>query len=231
MIFGFDVISDLSLNDGDIFDWTGLPTSLFCIIPGNISNDTKVVRKTLKHLSTLYQGVFYIDGSLETPSIHNRDSVVGELSKACSTIHNVVYLHNNVVVVDGIALVGINGWYNNYNCNDISDEFILKCNRLEDYSYLEKTIEKLQIHVDVKKIVIISNCVPSDDLYFGEAPNIVSDVYPACSLYKDTEQKISTWVFSTYNKIVDTQVDGINYVNNGRFDRNPYYPKRIEINL
>jgi hypothetical protein len=231
MIFGFDIISDLSLSNEDIFDWTGSPTSLFCIIPGNISNDIKVVRKTLKHLSTVYQGVFYIDGSLETPNIHERDAIVAEIAKSCSTIPNVVYLHNNVVVVDGIALVGINGWYNNYVCTDISDEFQLKCNRYEDYSYLEKTLEKLQIHVDVKKIILISNCVPSDELYFGESPKNGDDLYPTCSLYKDTEQKIVTWVFGTYNKIVDTVVGNINYVNNGRFDRNPYYPKRIEINL
>ena len=160
---------------------------------------------------------------------HRELAYRNELQKICGSYRNVVYLHNNVVVVDGIALVGINGWYKNYTPNDVTEEFQLKCNKYEDISYLEKTVEKLQLHNDVKKVVIISNCAPSENLYFGEAPGTDHDIYPGYVLYKDTEHKVSHWVFGTYKKEVDTTINSVNYVNNPKFDRNPYYPKRIEV--
>jgi len=51
MKFGFDLISDLELTDSDVFDWEGKSTSLFCLIAGNISDNLRVVQKTLKILS------------------------------------------------------------------------------------------------------------------------------------------------------------------------------------
>jgi predicted phosphohydrolase len=162
--------------------------------------------------------------------IHLRDEIVDDLQKICAGIHNVVYLHNNVVVVDGIALVGINGWYKNFLSNDITEDFQIKCNRYEDINYLEKTVEKLQLHNDVRKIIVITNCVPSSSLYFGEMPPD-DDIPITYILEKDTENKITHWVFGTYKKEVDTIKDNVNYINNGKFDRNPYYAKRIAINL
>lgn len=231
MRFAFDIISDLNLTETDEFDWSGKPTSLFCVVPGNISDNMKIVSHVLKNLSSVYQGVFYIDGTLEVRDVHLKDNTVNDLQRICATMHNVVYLHNNVVVVDGIALVGVNGWYKNYLYNDITEEFQLKCNRYEDINYLEKTIEKLQLHNDVKRIVVVSNCVPSENLYFGEAPDHKEDIEPSYVMYKDTEAKITHWIFGTYKKEVDITLGNVNYVNNGKFDRNPYYAKRIEINL
>lgn len=230
MMFAFDIISDLNLTLTDEFDWTGKPTSLFCIIPGNISSDIRIVTHVLKNLSSCYQGVFYIDGADEIKDLHLRDNVVDDLQRICGAINNVVYLHNNVVVVDGIALVGINGWYKNFSSNDITEDFQIKCNRYEDINYLEKTVEKLQLHNDVRKIIVVTNCVPASSLYFGEMPPD-DDVPITYILQRDTENKISHWVFGTYKKEVDTIKDNVNYINNGKFDRNPYYAKRIEINL
>ena len=230
MRFAFDVISDLNLTQNDEFEWAGKPTSLFCIVAGNISQDIKVVVNVLSKLSACYHGVFFIDGTEESCDVEFRDETVADLQKICSAIRNVVYLHNNVVVVDGIALVGVNGWYKNFPCNDITEEFRVKCNRYEDISYLEKTIEKLQLHNDVRKIIVISNCVPSTDLYFGEA-QADDDISPIYTLARDTERKVSHWVFGTYKKEVDITKDNVNYVSNGKFNKNPYYAKRIELNL
>jgi predicted phosphohydrolase len=163
MIFGFDIISDLNLKENDTFDWEGKPTSLYCILAGNISNDLHVLYKTVKHLSKLYQGVFYIDGYTENYQIEDRDRVIDEISKMFVGLKNTVYLHNNVVVVEGVALVGVNGWYGNYVTNP-EENLKLKINRYDDLAYLQKTIEKLQLHIDVKQIIIISNSIPSVDI-------------------------------------------------------------------
>lgn len=230
MRFAFDIISDLNLTREDTFDWAGKPTSLFCIVAGNISADMTVVAQVLSKLSQCYHGVFFIDGTEEVRDIDFRDHIVDELQALCATIKNVVYLHNNVVVVDGIALVGINGWFKNFPSNDITEDFRAKCNRYEDINYLEKTLEKLQLHNDVKRIIVISNCVPSNELYFGEVKQD-DDIAPAYVLYKDTEHKVSHWIFGTYKKEVDITKDNVNYISNGKFSKNPYYAKRIEIDL
>jgi hypothetical protein len=231
MAFGFDVISDLYITDQKTFDWENKPTSLYCIIPGNITNDVYVLYKVLKHLSKCYQGVFYIDGSLEHNFIHEKDLVTAEIGKICNKIKNVVYLHNNVVVVDGIALVGANGWDNNISVSSDEDKFQIKSYKYDDLLYLEKTIERLQLHVDVKKIIAITNSVPTDKLYFGESPSNEADVDLSMILGADSEQKITSWVFGHHKKIVDTTIDGINYLNNPCYDRNPYYAKRINIEI
>ncbi len=231
MIFGFDLISDLNLTPQSELDWSGKPTSLFCIIPGNLSNDTVVLQKALKHLSGIYHGVFFMDGTLENEQTFSRDHKVKEIYGICSNYRNVIYLHNNVVVVDGIAIVGINGWQDKFTSNSIIDDFHQKCFKFEDINYLEKTLEKLQLHNDVKKIIVVSNCVPIKDLFFNEQIPNIDNYYPGQVLHKDTEKKVSVWVYGSDPKMVDTTISGIRYANNSKFDREPYYPKRIEVSL
>ena len=97
MSLSFDIISDLYLTTNSVFDWNDKPTSLFCLVAGNISTNIFVVQKTLRHLSTIYHGVFYIDGSLENSEVINRDNRVEEISKICSAIPKVVYLHLSLI--------------------------------------------------------------------------------------------------------------------------------------
>lgn len=231
MTIGFDIISDLNLTNDINFDWEGKATSLFCIVPGNISNDMSIVYRTLKQLGAYYQGVFYIDGTLENPDLEHRESRIAELEKICSMFKNVVYLHNNVVVLEGIAIVGLNGWYGNFDTLTDDDKFQMKCFRYEDLIYLEKTIERLQLHVDVKRTVIVSNSVPTKELYYGEAPDLGNEVPLNYCLTKDSQHKTKAWVFSSYGKIVDTNINGINYLNNPPSDLKYYYPKRFEVEL
>ena len=229
MIFGFDIISDLHLSPDNTFDWEGKATSLYCIIPGNISDDLTVLRTVLESLSEYYQGIFYIDGHAEHSGIKARQFQNNEIAKICKPLKKVVYLHDNVVVVEGVALIGINGWYGTYTPEDSLAEIELVCAGYEDFSYLHSTIAKLQLHVDVKKIVIISNSVPTAKLFYGEIPKIYSEVSPDDTLENDTEKKISHWVFGSTKKIIDTTFDSINYVNNPCYNRSPYYAKRIEV--
>jgi predicted phosphohydrolase len=231
MIFGFDIISDLHIDESTPLDWESKPTSLYCLIPGNLTEDMQVLHKTLKHLSKQYQGVFYIEGSLEHKTLADKEDTTDEISKICDSIKNVVYLYNNVVVVEGIALVGINGWHNNCFAVHDEDQFQIKSYKYDDLLYLEKTIERLQLHIDVKKIVIMSSSVPSPDLYFGEMPIQYDNMDMRTVLDADTEGKVTTWVFGTDKKIVDTKLAGINYLSNPCHDRDPYYATRMNIEV
>ena len=228
---GFDLISDLNLSPEDNFNWEGKATSLYCIIAGNISEDLYTIKQTLSNLSKFYQGIFYTLGSLE---YHNTSDVVkrtNEIRKACHSIRNLAIMHHHVVVVDGIAVLGANGWYGN-TAHDEETASILEVHRNEDILYLKNTIERLQKHLDVKKIVIVSNSVPGIDLYFGEHPETVDiQLNLNIALIADTENKVSHWLYGTYGKVVDTNINDINYINNSSFKRNPYWAKRIAIQI
>lgn len=229
MTIGFDIISDLNLTEDDNFNWEGKATSLYCIIPGNISSDKVIVQETLEHLSKVYHGVFFIDGANDHPSLEDHHKRVSDFTKMCKLYKNVVYLHNNVVVVDGVALVGCNGWYGNHKMMDNIDQ--IRCEMLyhEDLSYICSTVEKLQLHVDVKQIVMISNSVPTKELYYGETPDDLGEMGPSMALVHDTESKVTNWVFGSYEKSVDTIKSGIHYLNNCSYRKNPYWAKRIEL--
>jgi len=231
MNFGFDIISDLHLTPDSLFEWDDKATSLYCIIPGNISEDLTVVRTVLKTLCEHYQGIFYIDGALENSGIKTRQFTHKEIKKICKPMSKVVYLHDNVVVIEGVALIGINGWYGNYVPEDAAAEVELIVAGYEDFSYLDSTIDKLQLHLDVKKIVIISNSVPLTKLFYGEIPKMYGDTSPEESLENDTANKVSHWVFGSTQKIIDTTFDSINYINNPCYNRSPYYAKRIEVEI
>ena len=104
--------------------------------------------------------------------------------------------------------------------------------RYEDQRYLRSTIEKLQRHLDVKKVIVVSSAVPKEDLYFGEEPVIVYDQIPLCNvLAADTEHKIKHWVFGTYDKLVDTEINGIQYLNNPPSRKSPYWAKRLTVSI
>ncbi len=230
MKIGFDVISDLNLSQDDSFNWEGKSTSLYCLIAGNISSDLRTVRQTLLHLSKFYQGIFYVAGSLEYEGVDNIDRRTHELQRVCRGVKNSAFLHHHVVIVDGIAIAGANGWYGNTIPVDEDTEKQIEQHRHEDLVYVKSTLEKLQKHLDVKHIIVLSNSVPGLPLYFGEHPVTVENQLSLDLLLPvDTERKISHWIYGTYGKVVDTHINGINYINNSSFKKNPYWAKRIEV--
>ena len=230
MKIGFDVIGDLHLSPDDKFDWENKATSLYCLVTGNISSDVRTVISTLAHLSKHYQGVFYSIGPLEYNSegdIHARTEAI---SKACRRIRNVAVLHQHVVIIDGVAVLGCNGWFGDApETHDIDEA---RFHQIEDLRYLVNSIEKLQKHLDVKKIMIVSGSVPDPGLYFGEAPKGIEKQIPLnITLDSDTQHKISHWVFGSHKKIVDITHNNINYLNNPYCKNTPYWARRIEVEV
>jgi hypothetical protein len=148
----------------------------------------------------------------------------------CSKIHNLAVLHHNVVIIDGVAILGANGWGKDLLQEDDMAHSQIDMHRMEDTAYLHKSLEKLQRHLDVKKILVVSSAVPHRNLYFNEEPEFISGILPlVASLVPDTESKVSNWVFGTHEKIVDTTINNINYCNNPYLKRNPYWAKRVTV--
>ena len=232
MKIGFDFISDLNLSPEENFNWENKATSLYCIVAGNVSSELKTVKKTFSHLCKFYQGVFYIPGSLEFSDRHGVQSRINDIKVLLSNIKNLVLLHNHVVIVDGIAVVGINGWAPEYINSLTLDKIVAEVNRMEDLGYLSNSIERLQLHIDVKRIIVVSHAIPKDELYFGVTHETYSEVPElADCLILDKERKVSHWIFGTQDKLVDITIDGIHYLNNLYSKEAPFWPKRVEIKI
>ena len=228
---GFDIISDLNLQPDDSFNWENKATSLYCIIAGNISSNMRTVIQVLLHLSSKYHGVFFVPGRLEYETADNFVKRTEELSAIAQGIPNIVLLYNNVIVVDGIAILGTNGW-GNIEGSMTARNIVMSAAKHEDFTYLARCLNKLQRHLDVKKIVVVTSAVPNEELYFGEKPENVVDQIPLDEvLSADTEKKVTHWVFGTYNKPVDTHSNNINYLSNPYNQYGPYWAKRLEISI
>ena len=265
MSIAFDLISDLHLETwtGE-FDLTGQATSPICIVAGDISSDPRTVRNCLKHLSNCYAAVFYIDGNDEHKYqyLELGESYRG-LSRSVNRLNRVTYLQDTVVVIDGVAIIGTNGWWG-YDLDENIDRDQCKQHMTDwyaqimpghaiepeelsdlsrrDVAYLVNTVQRLQTHNDVKKIVIVTHTVPSANLIkhdinlsgttqFNHMGNRLMHLVHT----NDTEKKISNWCFGHYHGSVDQTINGIRFVNNcrGRGDtpyrQDAYFPKRINV--
>jgi hypothetical protein len=228
---GFDIISDLNLQPNDSFNWENKATSLYCIVAGNISSNLRTVIQVLIHLSSKYQGVFFVPGKLEYETAESFATRTEELNSIAKGIPNLVMLYQNVIVVDGIAILGSNGWGNIENSMSARN-MAMTAAKYEDFTYLVKCLGKLQRHLDVKKIVVVTSAVPTEELYFGEVPENTVDQIPLNEiLAADTEKKVSHWVFGTYTKPVDTNLNNIQYMSNPYNQYGPYWAKRLALSI
>jgi UDP-2,3-diacylglucosamine pyrophosphatase LpxH len=262
MNFNFDLISDIHRETWPNFDWTGQPTSQYCIVAGDIARDRALVVDTLAHLSSVYTGVFYIDGNDEHKDhVENLNRSYAELNDLITPMNNVVYMQDNVVVMNGVAILATNGWWS-YDFDpkleldqslewsrakdNISRHAAININgtAYRDAGYLVNSVAKLQTYQDVKSIIIVTHTVPTPKIIEHDLElidtwrfNSMGNSYVNAAIESDTENKIKLWCFGHYHRPVDTMIDGIRYVSNplGRGDteysQTVYYPKRISIKI
>ena len=225
--FSVDLIGDLHLTKQDTFDLTGLQTSLYCVVAGNISDDLSVVERTLEHLGGMYRGVFYIDGGLEHQETKACLSVVDHLTVVCKKLTNVIYLYNHVVIMNGLGFMAVNGWYNNNpHLRSLRDILDADTFRDEEIAYLAKTIKSLQHKEEVKQLIMISASVPSDTLLY-HTDQVQDRVEPILGLVADREEKITHWLYGGTSLASDRDIGNRRFVNHPRVPGVPYYPKRI----
>lgn len=260
MRFTFDLISDLHVDTWGNFDWTGQPTSTVCIVAGDVARDRALLLKALQHLGQVYQAVFYIDGNEEhIDYIENLGVSYLSLAKQIERIHNVVYLQDNVVVVDGVAILGTNGWWGydfdlgiapdqvsewaqkKYFMSAAAAKSISKM-ATNDAQYMITSVKRLQTHQDVKKIVMVTHTVPDPALIAHDIEldgnmrfNLMGNRLMMQAMAADTENKIHTWCFGHYHGSVDQIRSNIRFVNNCRgrantnYSKYVYHPQRIVI--
>lgn len=262
MTFAFDLISDLHVETWDGFDWTDQPTSPYCVVAGDVSRDHNLVIETLKHLSQCYAGVFYIDGNDEHRwQLENLSDSYRNLRDQIQRIDSVVYLQDNVAIVNGVAILATNGWwsydfdpmieyetaqewYRDYcQCSQSSADAITGI-AFHDAAYMKNSVRKLQKHQEVKSIVMVTHTLPSawlcshdPDIINSPRFNCMGNPHLEMVFDEDTENKIKVWAFGHYHRSVDRDRDGVRYVSNPRgrgntpWSQPAYYPKRIEVSI
>lgn len=261
MQFTFDLISDLHVDTwNETFDWSNRATSAHAVVVGDLARDRSLLVEGLAHLGRCYQAVFYVDGNTEHANyLDDLTSSYQDMIFRINTIPNVVYLQDNVVVIDGIAILGTNGWWGYdfdgvtnpeesmlWHCeNDSIDPAIthnIRRMSSNDATYMVSSVRRLQTHIDVKKIVVVTHTVPRPDLISHDVElegtlkfNTMGNRFMNAVLDVDTEKKVHTWCFGHYHGSVDQYHQGIRYVNNcrGRGDTRwsnwVYHPRRITI--
>jgi UDP-2,3-diacylglucosamine pyrophosphatase LpxH len=260
MSFAFDLISDLHVESWDSFDWTGQPTAPYCVVAGDVGRERDRVIATLEHLGEQYAGVFYIDGNDEHK--YYMDDLGGsyrDLIRHVKQVKNVVYMQDNVIIINGVAILATNGWWSydfgseldpvstqdwfeNYTEIDHDTGNSIPNLAWHDASYLTNSVSKLQTHKDVKSIVVVSHTLPAPwiaehDLDIVNTPrfNCLGNQELEKALDMDTENKISTWCFGHYHRPIDREYNNVRYVSNPRgrgntpWSQSVFFPKRIEV--
>jgi hypothetical protein len=239
----FDLISDLHLETWtDDLNWQGQATSSMCIIAGDIARDRDLVVKKLEQIASCYHMTFYIDGNDEHKYfMDNLPNSYRDLVHRLKPIKNLHYLHDNVVIINGVAILATNGWFgfdfdpaidsdwsahcwkSNINGGVEPDPEIVSAMSRSDTLYLKKSVHQLQRHRDVKKILIMTHTVPRSDLVNHDISlvnnwryNVIGNSLMQGVLDYDTENKIHTWCFGHYHGSVDRILDGVHYINNCR---------------
>lgn len=250
MQIAFDLISDIhSIDD---FDWTGQPTSLNCVVAGNVSEDRLVLLDRLEHLTTQYKSVFYVDGHVDHRfHLGHLGESYAELLDEVKSIPGVTFLHNNVAISEHVAFLGCNGWWTyDFNSNIDQDQVEMwmqkefTCNQQDmanvyamaysDARYLASSVTKLQEMSEVKKIVMITNTVPAPYLVHDTLTHesmrsgILGNSLITQCVAADHRNLIDTWCFGHYQEAVDEMMNGIRFVSNPG-TQSPYNPKKIFI--
>lgn len=241
----FDLVSDLHLDywKNNTKDWKGLGTSLYCVVAGDISRDTRLTTSFLQHLSTAYKEVIFIEGNHE----HNknyRDITAKEieLSNAIRQIPNVTYLAEKSCVIDGTAFVGAMGWWTfdfpsvegtkhmpiieefcareNFAIRDAMHIWNTAQDQAADLSEIVSSFQELDA---IEEIVMVTHTVPRDDIVHSSIAGSLSDWGKIGNssmkqvLDYDYENKISTWCFGHFHETpYDKTIDGVRYVSNPR---------------
>lgn len=262
MTFAFDLISDLHVETWTDFDWTGQATAPYCVVLGDVARDRVRLRDTLAHLAECYASVFFIDGNDEHRNyLQNLNQGQRDLEKTLSGIPNLVYLQDNVIIINGVGIIAVNGWWTFDFDPDVDREQSIEwwldyikapptvaadvnARSHYDAAYLIKSIRRLQKHPEIKSLVVCTHTLPanwlaSHDIELADTWrfNCLGNNHLQLALDEDTENKIKVWCFGHYHRTVDREFGGVRFVNNCRgrggtpWSQSAYYPKRIEVEI
>lgn len=257
----FDLISDLHedfWNQDQQVRWEGIGTSLVAVVLGDVSRDPEVTYKTVVDISKYYKYVIFVDGNHE----HNNQCDIQEhnqlMRQRFNKYHNIQYLNRNAIVVDGVAFVGVNGWWtfdfmepeisredcywyfaSNFIYSEPFMQEVMDTAR-QDATTMCEIVAKLTMDSAVNEIVILTHTAPFNKFMDVQQPQHPAHYSRCGSSYLskiidfDINNKINIWCFGHVHQEFDEVINGIRYICHprGRLDDSPqnifYYPKLID---
>jgi len=243
----FDLVSDLhidSWSSDDQMSWVGLPTSLICVVAGDVSTHPDQTLLELTKLSVVYKHIIFIDGNNE-----HRSNNYGSVATTQKYLHNqiskyftnITYLYDKVAIINNVAFIGANGWwtYNyggpDYSMDECRRDFELAAgvtstvsDRIlsiaeEDAEFLCFNVNKLQYQTNIDNIVLVTHTVPNRHI-INDNWNLRNTYYEGTAgntfmetvLDYDYQGKIKTWCFGHCHDAYDTTLNNIQYISNPR---------------
>jgi hypothetical protein len=197
-LYAVDLVSDLHIDQWDSnlpnlypcgrvknfpFKWDLVEKSPYLIVAGDISDDLEISLSYLDEISQHYKKILFVDGNHE--HVHRFPDLIAEseIQKKLDELGNskLIYLPLNPTVIDGVAYLGMCGWWDyfqekKYLKQDIDyfkswrKEFgVEDCKRFidnvrnkaeEQILNLQKLIEKFHQSPKVHTIVMVTHTVP-----------------------------------------------------------------------
>lgn len=258
-MLAFDIISDLHLSVNDNFCWEGQATAPICLVLGDICRDHHQLQQVLTTLRYEYATVLYIDGNEEHKDLWpDFQASHQSICQVCRD-SDVVYLYDNMVVINGVGFVGTNGWWtwdfdtgidpqqlyqwfvSTYRCHSDVPALISRMAEV-DTDYLGSCVRRAQTMPDVNKLVLATHTVPVADIILNDIDfagsykcNVMGNSLMFDVHALDTQHKISHWCFGHYHGLVDQYIGNTRLINNcrGRSGsaqyKSVYFPRRVEV--
>jgi len=250
----FDIISDLFLEETDVFSWENKATSVNCIIAGNISSDRPTLLNALREIAKYYNNVFFIDGMVDHAGFNgNYEESYANLTSEIKLINNVFFMHDNIIMLKDIAIVATNAWTTLDFLGSASAEdnivFLEARDDLPgeissamihmakmDVLYLENSIDACTVMDECNSILMITNAVPlpsliSHDLDYSDTVlgDITGNSFLPNFINKSKDKLLANWVFGRYDGYIDQTIQGVRFLNNPARSLDLYYPKVLTV--
>jgi hypothetical protein len=252
----FDLVSDLHIDawpNSEQIPWVGLPTSLICVVAGDVSSNPDYTLLELTRLSVVYKHIIFIDGNNEH-RFNNYSSVVPMQQYLHAQISrhftNVTYLYDKVAIVNNVAFIGANGWWTydygepDYSSAECRNDFEIAAGTYsgvsesllhvaeEDAEFLCFNLNKLQYQNNIQDIVLVTHTVPNRQLISKNwnmkgtyYQGTVGNTLMETVLDYDYQGKVKAWCFGHCHDETDKMIGDVRFVSNPRGRPNDFNRK------
>ena len=230
------------------------------IVAGDTSDDIDLTLEYLNNISSKYEKILFIDGNHEHvnkyPNLYTVEEINGKVISLNN--HKLIYLPNNNYIYKNTLFIGVCGWWNYNDKNDINknlnyfdnwiphftekdnlnfiDNVIKRCKN--ETKYIKDTLFKYKDYDNIKNIIIITHTLPINifstinDKYLNLGTDINSELN-ILQLQK-INNKISHYIFGHTHQKHNENLNNIKIICNPRgrpedYDRKKYNLETIEI--
>lgn len=247
----FDLMSDLhvDLSPSYVLDYAAMATSPIAVVAGDISNDPHTTILEIDRISCYYDKVIFVDGNHEHYDNRSESKNRGHrmppetyqiLRKAFEGNDKVFYLDQgrNACIIDDVAFIGANNWYdfnwgniNSDHCistwyqemNDsywanIDHEWVMN-EAIKHNSNIMATVASLNQNNKVRKIVLVTHTVPhTNGIYNGHNHKwiLLNGCYLNSKAHEAGFGKVVAHCFGHTHKRQMFTVDNVEYICNPR---------------